>query len=86
LFRAVSRSLRARGLFVFTLFPHEHADYAVAANHALARSGCFGHSAAYVERLARESGFSVAGMETAVHEHDQDGNVVTGMLVVLQRA
>jgi predicted TPR repeat methyltransferase len=75
-------------LFVFTVFPHEDAasDYAVAANHALARSGCFGHSAAYVERLARETGFSVAQMETAVHEHDQDGNPVTGMLVVLQRA
>ena len=88
LFQAVFRSLRAQGLFVFTVFPHEDAasDYAVAANHALACSGCFGHSAAYVERLARETGFSVAQMETAVHEHDQDGNPVAGMLAVLQRA
>jgi predicted TPR repeat methyltransferase len=88
LFQAVFRSLCARGLFVFTVFPHEGAasDYAVAANHALACSGCFGHSAAYVERLAREAGFSVTQMETAVHEHDQDGNPVAGMLVVLQRA
>jgi len=88
LFEAVARSLRARGLFVFTVFPHEDgkSDYAVAANHALARSGCFGHSAAYVERLARENGFSVIGMETRVHEHDQDGNPVTGLLAVLRRA
>jgi predicted TPR repeat methyltransferase len=87
LFQAVLRALRAGGLFVFTVFPHQGpgGDYGVCANTALARSGCFEHSSAYVERLARESGFSVAGMETVLHEHDQDGKPVSGLLAVLRR-
>jgi predicted TPR repeat methyltransferase len=88
LFRAAASCLRAGGLFVFTLFPHEAAmgkDYAVAASTRLAQSGCFRHSIAYVQRLAAQTGFSVAELEEAVHEHDQDDQPVAGLLVVLKR-
>ncbi len=87
LFAAVSRSLRAGGLFVFTFFPHaeDGPDHAVAANTSLAQSGCFTHSVSYVERLAAEAGFSVAELTKVIHEHDQAGNPVAGILAVLRR-
>ena len=88
LFRAAASCLRAGGLFVFTLFPHEAGaatDYAVAASTRLAQSGCFRHSTAYVQRLAAETGFSVVELEETVHEHDQDEQPVAGLLVVLTR-
>ena len=84
---AAAGALRGNGLFIFTLFSHEGGpDFAVAASDRLAQSGCYSHSAGYVERLAAESGFSVLQLEKVVHEHDQDGNPVPGLLVVLQRA
>lgn len=88
LFQAVSACLRDRGLFVFTVFPleTEGGDYAVAASTRLAQSGCFGHSLAYVERLAAETGFAVLELENVIHEHDPDGNPVAGTLVVLRRS
>lgn len=87
LFQAVSRTLRGCGLFVFTLFPLENAvaDYAVAASAQLAQSGCFRHSAGYVKRLAAATGFAVLALENAIHEHDENGNPVPGLLVVLRR-
>ena len=88
LFQAAASCLRAGGLFVFTLFPHEAgaaADYAVAGSTRLAQGGCFRHSIAYVRRLAAQTGFSVAELEEAVHEHDQDDQPVAGLLVVLKR-
>jgi predicted TPR repeat methyltransferase len=85
-FQAAATCLRDGGLFVFTLFANEaDADFAVASNDRLAQSGCYTHSANYVERLAQESGFSVQMLTKAVHEHDQDGNHVPGFLVVLRR-
>lgn len=94
LFEAASRCLRDKGLFVLTLFPHEadalrpdvggNADYAVASNYRLAQSGCFRHSISYVERLAAETGFCVVELEKTIHEHDQDGNPVSGILAVLR--
>ena len=86
LFQAAAQSLRDKGLFLFTLFSHQdETDFAVAANDRLAQSGCYSHSAGYVERLAGESGFSVLQLEKIVHEHDQDGNPVPGLLAVLRR-
>ena len=93
LFRAAALCLRDSGLFVFTVFPNEagasteadDTDFAVAANAGLARSGCYTHSPCYVERLARESGFSVEMLKKAVHEHDADGNPVPCLLVVFRR-
>lgn len=87
LFRAASACLRDGGRFVFTFFPIEEtqADYAVAVNARLAQSGCFRHGVSYVERLAAETGFAVLELETIVHEHDQDGNKISGCLAVLRR-
>jgi predicted TPR repeat methyltransferase len=88
LFQAAFRCLRDRGLLIFTLF-HAEADakagYAVAASARLAQSGCFEHSAHYVEGLAPETGFDVLRLEKIVHEHDQDGHGVAGLLAVLRR-
>ena len=86
LFRAVSASLGDRGLFVFTLFPQETPDvsYGVVSDYRLAQSGCFGHSPAYVERLAAETGFAVLELEMVTHEHDPEGNPVAGLLAVLR--
>jgi predicted TPR repeat methyltransferase len=87
LFQAAHGCLRDAGLFVFTLFPHEaDADYAVASNYRLAQSGCFGHSAAYVKRLAEQTGFTVLELEKVIHEHDPDNTPVTGLLIVLRKA
>jgi predicted TPR repeat methyltransferase len=75
------------GLFVFTLFPNESdeaADYTVASNYRLAQSGCFRHGISYVERLAQETGFSVVELQRTVHEHDQDGIPISGVVAVLQ--
>jgi predicted TPR repeat methyltransferase len=88
LLQAASRCLRDGGLLVFTLFHAEaaaDAGYAVAANTRLAQSGCFEHSASYVEGLAPETGFDVLQLDKIVHEHDQDGDPVAGLLAVLQR-
>jgi predicted TPR repeat methyltransferase len=86
LFVAASRSLRDKGLFAFTFFSHEAdaGDYGVASSARLAQSGCFSHSLSYVERMAAEAGLSVLELQTAVHEHDQDGKPVAGILAVLQ--
>lgn len=84
-FQAAAACLREGGLFVFTLFPNEEGDFAVASNDRLAQSGCYTHSAAYVERLAAESGFLTQMLKKAVHEYDQDGNPIPGILVVLRR-
>jgi len=86
-FQAAAASLRNNGLFVFTLFSSgaEETDFAVASNDKLAQSGCYTHSAGYVERLAPESGFSVQMLKTAIHERDQNGDPVPGLLAVLRR-
>lgn len=87
LFRAAGSCLRQDGLFVFTLFAGQNggADFSVAAQKRLAESGCFQHNKAYVERLAGENGFSVTALKEVLHEYDQDGNPVAGLLVVLRR-
>ena len=87
LFRAAALCLRPQGLFIFTLFPHEanDGDFAVAASDRLAQSGCFRHGMGYVDRLAGETGFSVVELKKVLHEHDQDGRPVPGLLAVLRR-
>jgi len=86
LFQAAHACLRDQGMFVFTLFENGGADFAVAASGKLAQSGCYAHSSAYVERAARESGYSVLELKQVIHEHDQDGNPVPGLVVTLRRA
>jgi predicted TPR repeat methyltransferase len=86
LFQSATGCQRGQGLFVFTLFSAAAGiDHAVAATTRLAQSGCFRHSAAYVERLASDTGFSVLELESVIHEHDQDGKPVAGLLAVLAR-
>ena len=87
IFQAAAMCLREGGLFVFTLFSNQAdgADFAVAASDKLAQSGCYTHSANYVERLAPQSGFSVQMLKETVHEYDQDDNPVPGILAVLRR-
>ncbi len=86
LFAATSRSLREEGVFIFTLFLDETstADYGVASLDRLAQSGCFRHTLHYVERLAAETGYSVLELQKAIHEHDQNGHPVSGILAVLR--
>lgn len=87
LFQGVSRSLRDGGLFVFTVFPHEGSgEHAAAASARLAQSGCYQHSASYLEQLAAETGFVALEMQKTVHEHDQAGNPVAGILAVLRKS
>ena len=85
LFQATAAALRDKGLFVFTLFPNEDADFAVASNARLRQSGCFSHGAGYLERLAGANRFSVLMLETVLHEYDQDSSPVAGLLAVLRR-
>jgi predicted TPR repeat methyltransferase len=85
-FQAAAQSLRDKGLFIFTLFSNDDTDFAVATSDRLAQSGCYSHSAGYVERLAPECGFSVLMLNQAVHEHDAEGKPVQGFVTVLRRA
>jgi predicted TPR repeat methyltransferase len=87
-FQAAAAALRPSGLLVFTLFANEveSLDFAVAASDKLAQSGCYTHNARYVEHMAGTCGFSVQELKQVVHEHDQDGNPVPGLLAVLRRA
>ncbi len=88
LFQAVALCLRAKGLFVFTLLPDETntgTDYAVAASYHLAQSGCFRHSIPYLGQLAAHTGFAVLELEKTIHEHDQAGDPVAGLLAVLRK-
>lgn len=84
-FAAASTCLRVNGLFIFSLFANGTAAFAVAASNALAQSGCYAHGAAYIERLAPECGFSILALNQVIHEHDQDGNPVAGLVAVLRR-
>jgi len=88
-FRAAASSLRDKGLFVFTLFPNDdgeqNRDVAVAPLGGLGEGGCYVHGRGYVTRLAEENGFSVALMETGVHEYDKRGNPAHGLVVALRR-
>jgi predicted TPR repeat methyltransferase len=84
IFRAAAICLRKNGLFIFTLFPGGPEDFAVTSHPRLAQSGCFAHNPDYVRRLAAACGFGVEMLEGVVHEHDQDGNPVAGLLAVLR--
>jgi predicted TPR repeat methyltransferase len=86
-FEAAARALRDGGIFVFTLFSSEAetVDFAAAAHFDLARHGCYGHRAGYVERLAKETGFTTELLEKVVHERDLNDQPVPGLLAVLRR-
>ena len=87
-FQAAAACLREQGLFIFTLFSNEvdDKDFSVAAQDKLAQSGCYMHSAGYVERLAAKWGFSLRMLKKCIHENDLGGNPVPGILTVLRRS
>jgi predicted TPR repeat methyltransferase len=84
---AAATSLRDGGLFVFTLFPNEQDENAVAAGSldGLGEGGCFAHGSRYVAGLAEATGFAVERMETQVHEYVA-GKPRMGLVVALRRA
>ena len=86
-FAAAVRALRTHGLFVFTVFPNRNDPEAVdvAPLGGFAEGGCFVHGGGYIRRVARETGFCVALLETAPHEIDPRGTPVTALVVALRR-
>jgi predicted TPR repeat methyltransferase len=85
-FDAAARSLRDRGLFIFTLFPNEGDEHAIAvgSSDGLVQGGCYQHGRAYVAGLAEATGFAVETLELAVHEYNQRQPRM-GLLVALRR-
>ncbi len=85
-FEAAAASLRVGGLFAFTLFPNDDDGQGVqvAPLNGLGEGGCFLHGRGYVDRVARECGFSIVLMNTEIHERHR-GNVNQGGLVVVLR-
>jgi predicted TPR repeat methyltransferase len=75
-FHAVRSALRAGGVFGFSVEESEEKDFALCSSHR------FAHSAAYVKRLAHETGFVVEKMEKGVIRFD-GGVGINGYLVVL---
>ncbi|MEJ2033888.1 MAG: tetratricopeptide repeat protein [Deltaproteobacteria bacterium] len=86
-FEAAATTLVDHGVFIFTLFPNEEEgqDVAVASLKGFAQGGCFFHSKGYVRRQAAAAGFSVELLEEHVHEYDQSGDPIMGMVVTLRR-
>ena len=84
-FEAAAKALRAGGLFVFTLFPNEDDnEVAVGSLDGFAQGGCYFHGRSYVIRLAEASKFSVAILDTAVHEYHRSQPRM-GLVVALRR-
>jgi predicted TPR repeat methyltransferase len=78
-FRGVRRALREDGLFCFSLEASADSDVVVR------ESFRFAHSAAYIERLARENQFAVEEMTPTVIRQDKEATI-EGYLVALRRA
>jgi predicted TPR repeat methyltransferase len=87
IFRPAHACLRAQGLFVFSVFSNgdDEREFSVNAHKKLAQSGCFRHSAGYIERLAKECGFSVVMLNKIIHERYPNSGEIPGLLAVLRR-
>jgi predicted TPR repeat methyltransferase len=85
-FDAAAKSLRDGGLFIFTLFPNEADENAIAVGslEGLGQGGCYQHGRAYVARLAEATGFVVESLEREVHEYRKQQPLM-GLLGVLRR-
>lgn len=87
-FRAVAKTLRSGGLFVFTVFPNEEVSgthgVTAAPLDGYCEGGCFLHGPDYVRSLAEGNGFAVVSMATEVHEHFK-GREKAGLVVVCRR-
>lgn len=77
-FGGVRRALKENGVFCFSVEASEDRDVVVR------ESFRFAHSAAYIERLARENRFSIEELTPAVIRRDSEATI-GGYLVVLRR-
>ncbi|MGJ4941233.1 methyltransferase domain-containing protein [Bradyrhizobium sp. HKCCYLS1011] len=84
-FAAARQCLRPGGVFVFTVFPNDDDEDAVAIGtlNGLAQGGCFRHGAAYVARTAAASGLSVEVLRREVHEYARKV-AIPGIVVALR--
>ncbi len=85
-FEAAATTLRDRGLFVFTLFPNEDDENAIAAGalDGHAQGGCYRHGGNYVAGLAAATGFAVESQCLDVHEYSH-GTPRMGLVTALRR-
>jgi predicted TPR repeat methyltransferase/Flp pilus assembly protein TadD len=83
-FQAAAQALRDGGLFVFTLYPHEHSDFVVHPFFGLAAGGCYAHGRNYVARTAKAANFDIELLEDETHEYDGP-EAVTALVVGLRR-
>jgi predicted TPR repeat methyltransferase len=85
IFAAARQCLRPGGLFVFTLFPNDEDERAVAIGtlNGLAQGGCFRHGAEYVARTAASCGLSVKVLRREVHEYARKA-AIPGLVVALR--
>lgn len=86
-FELISRSLRSKGVFIFTVFPNEknHEEYAVDHTEGMAQGGCYVHGKDYISRLALEVGFKVEKIVTEIHEYNDAGQPRICLLVALSK-
>ncbi len=78
LMHALHGALRAGGAFAFSV------EETTEDNYVLQRSHRYAHARAYIERVARETGFAVRYVERCVLREDE-GVEVGGLVVVAQR-
>ncbi len=78
IFIACAQSLRANGLFAFSVEALDSGDY------VLHQSGRYAHSADYLRRLARQAGFKELGFEQVELRRESEQPVV-GYLSVMRR-
>jgi len=81
-FESAAQALRPDGLFIFTLFPNETDGVGAGDAAGLAQGGCFTHGPRYVARAAEDRGFSIALIETEVHEpyaHEPRMGLIIGL-------
>ena len=84
-FDAVHRCLRHAGLFVFTVYKHDHQfEPSVSQRSDLAKGGCFSHSIEYIQKAAQLTKFDFVSSEVAIHEHGH-GTAVDCYLIALRK-
>jgi predicted TPR repeat methyltransferase len=87
IFAAARACLRPGGLFVFTVFPNDDDEDAVAIGtlDGLAQGGCFRHGANYVARTAATCGLNIEMLSREVHEYARNA-AIPGVVVALRSA
>jgi predicted TPR repeat methyltransferase len=85
IFAAARQCLRPGGLFVFTVFPNDDDEGAVAIGtlNGLAQGGCFRHGAEYIATTAEACGLTVHVLRRDIHEYARKAPI-PGMVVALR--